>query len=337
MIKIKSLLFKLLAIIICCGIFIPNTIFAENAELIKSFEDDMSYYQRIVVPSGINSRINFLEKVIKKYEKNGLEEKYINDIRNKLLMLYSENYKIKKNDIKPLTNDQRNVVKREKVKYKDKRNIWKLIGGIVLAGGGTYAAVDGFRKVTDKEWDQTVVVSQWNEDISDPEVTITSNNWSKEQFISWWCHSWWTVENTGNVDITYLDVTIGYYDVNQNLITYDSFYRSLDTGESTGWDDWLTSCGGIEPYYEVLEWEIIDYTPIYETHSIYGTVHHKTTKKKNEAQGYVGIAAAAGGLYLIVDYILDGSRIKQAMNKKGLDIKFAQLNNYFGLMLTKRI
>lgn len=109
MIKIKLLLSKLLVVLICCCVIIPNNVFASDMELIKSFEEDMSYYQRVVVPTGFNSRIIFLEKVIEKYQDKNIGEKYLKKPRMELLELYSGQYENVQKNIKLKDNEIKNI------------------------------------------------------------------------------------------------------------------------------------------------------------------------------------------------------------------------------------
>ena len=220
----------------------------------------------------------------------------------------------------------------------------KLLGGIILTVLGIGLAADGFSQVVDKEWDEKVIDREWNEDISNPELTITENVWSKELILTWWAHHWWEVKNTGNVEITDCDITVSYYDSGGFLIDYWTFDRSLSVGNSTGWDDWLTNCGATEPDSAYLTPVINSYIPVYEHHITYkyeprkeyATIHHKTMKQKNPTLGYIGIAGGCYGLYLIIDYVKESSRVSKFLGKHYLDIKLVKKYNSINLFMTKK-
>jgi len=217
----------------------------------------------------------------------------------------------------------------------------KAVSGMVLMAAGSFAAIDGFKEVVDDEWDEPIIIGTNKIDISNPQVDYSNWAWTSEKIISWWADAAGTMTNTGNVDLKNVMVNVTFFDTLYTPIeTNSTFVNSTNLGISVGstisWDRYYNNCGSSYPVLAGIT-VTYDYDPIYETQSIYGIVHRTTYKKKNELQGYAGIAAGAGGLYLIIDSVLDNSRIKKAMKKRDLDIQFAQKPNYFGLRLTKRL
>jgi len=193
------------------------------------------------------------------------------------------------------------------VEAKSKEKLW---WGIILTALGTGLAVDGF---------------SWEKDISNsnPQITITKNTWWKEKIINWWTHHDWQVKNTGNVTITDVDVRVSYYD-RFGLLIDDYYFNNyyLHENGTAGWNDWLTNCGATEPYYAYLSYEIDSYIP--------------KMKQKNLTQGYIGIAWACSGLYLIVDYAISNTKYSKFMNKYELELRLVN-KGYPNLLLSKRI
>ena len=216
--------------------------------------------------------------------------------------------------------------------------LWKLVVGIGLVGAGTFMAVDGFstKEVVNKEWDEKVV--DWVEDISNPQIDIGNWAWTKELLISWWANPYGVVENTGNVPLYWVHINYDFTDDWDHYITGD--WVPLDTywlglplpvgGQDTWWD--ICDCGSIEPMrgYVTVTYE---YDPLLKSH--YKTVHHITYKKETKSafEGTIGIAAIAGGGYLIVDYLLKQSKLKE---KTGIEAKVVQKGNTSYLLTCKK-
>ncbi|PKM99549.1 MAG: hypothetical protein CVU78_05785 [Elusimicrobia bacterium HGW-Elusimicrobia-2] len=74
---------------ILCGIFISQFSFANTSQknLQKSLESDIQYYQRVIKPSGTDASINFLERVIEKYQEQGLDSMYLISVNEELKTL----------------------------------------------------------------------------------------------------------------------------------------------------------------------------------------------------------------------------------------------------------
>lgn len=60
---------------------------AEQPELIELLEKDMQYYEQTVKPSGKDAQINFLNRVIQKYEDKGIESMYLIPVQEELKTL----------------------------------------------------------------------------------------------------------------------------------------------------------------------------------------------------------------------------------------------------------
>ena len=80
---------QLLKMMVLMMIVVP-IVQAGQSELIKELEDDYGYYQRIVVPTGKQGKINFLKKLIIKYEKKSLDDMYIDPIKEELKSIQEE-------------------------------------------------------------------------------------------------------------------------------------------------------------------------------------------------------------------------------------------------------
>ncbi|MFH1282198.1 MAG: hypothetical protein ABII27_00860 [bacterium] len=78
---------KVLYLVCICYLMPVKFLFGGQDDLRKSLEDDYSYYQRVVVPTGKQGKINFLKKLIKKYEDKGIDEMYIIPMQDELRKL----------------------------------------------------------------------------------------------------------------------------------------------------------------------------------------------------------------------------------------------------------
>lgn len=218
--------------------------------------------------------------------------------------------------------------------------LWKLIVGIGLAGAGTFMAIDGFgtKEVIDKEWDERVV--DWVEDISNPQIDVSDWYWIAEYlplYDEWWAHPYGVVENTGNVPLEFVKIGYKFTDASDNYITgnysyLDIYWEELPVGYTDSW--WgICDCGSVEPiwgYADVIDY---GYDPLLKSH--YKIVHHVTYKKetKSAVEGAIGIAAIAGGGYLIVDYLLEQSKLKE---KAGIEAKVVRKGNTSYLLACKK-
>lgn len=68
-------------------LFCSSFVIAGENDLRNSLESDMQYYERVVKPRGINARINFLNRVIQKYEDKGLDSIYLISVEEELKTL----------------------------------------------------------------------------------------------------------------------------------------------------------------------------------------------------------------------------------------------------------
>lgn len=215
--------------------------------------------------------------------------------------------------------------------------LWKLVVGIGLVGAGSFMAVDGFgtKTVVDKEWDEKVL--DWVEDISNPQIDINDWYWTKTLAVTWWAEPAGVVVNTGNVPLEFVEIGYWFTDTSDNYITgnytyLDIYWDELPVGYIDSW--WgICDCGPIEPmwgYAEVLDY---GYDPLLKNHYI--TVHRVTYKKetKSALEGTVGVAAIVGGGYLIVDYLLERSKLKE---KAGIEAKVVNKGNTSYLLCCKK-
>ncbi|MBN1384171.1 MAG: hypothetical protein JW983_04725 [Elusimicrobia bacterium] len=76
-------------LLIFCIALILQTSFltAADPKLKESLIDDMQYYEKVVKPMGRNAQINFLNRVIQKYEDKGIAPMYLTPIEEKLRTL----------------------------------------------------------------------------------------------------------------------------------------------------------------------------------------------------------------------------------------------------------
>jgi len=214
----------------------------------------------------------------------------------------------------------------------------KAMSGMVLMAAGTFAAVDGFKEVVDKEWTEKIISGEYDWDVSSPRIDKSDWSWTSTKYTNWWADAEGKVYNSGDVTLNNVRVKVTFKDVAKSEITSSYVYIDgpIEPSSYGTWSNYNNNCGLIAP-----EWASINvtygYEPLYDHRVYYRYEHHKTYKKKNLPQAYTGIAVGAGGLYLIADSILDATKVKQALKKKDLEIQFAQKPNYFGLRLTKRL
>jgi len=109
---------------------------ASQEELIKSLENDLKYYERVVKPTRVDSSINFLNRIISKYENKGLDDMYLIPVRGKLKNLIEQKGKTTDTKIKeeekryPQHKRETSVMeyskpKRDKREYSTKKTIHK--------------------------------------------------------------------------------------------------------------------------------------------------------------------------------------------------------------------
>lgn len=168
--------------------------------------------------------------------------------------------------------------------------LWQLLVGMGLMGGGVFMTVDGFStaKKIDKEWDEKVIDKEWYEVVKDKEWDFLYYEYHVDSFL----YIWW------------------------DFLYPDPYPASV---VSTWWsEDW----SGYPADYNYYEWNhhITYKTEYYVT---YRNEHFVTYKKetKSPTEGAVGIASTALGTYLVIDYLINLSRLKE---KTGIEIKFAQ-------------
>lgn len=192
----------------------------------------------------------------------------------------------------------------------NKGSLWKLIGGIVLTGAGTYLAVDGFKRV----------------DISDPKLDLSNWNWSKEKIISWWVDASGTVKNTGNVPLEDVKIYVTYYDTSNNYLGRDWAYldtywlEPLPKGAVDSWDT-TGDTGSTEP-------ERAEISAIY--------TYEKKYETKNVIEGSAGIAVGLVGIYLIYDYFRDLGYFAK-LEKKGIDVRLVNRPGSIYLLASGRL
>ena len=195
--------------------------------------------------------------------------------------------------------------------------MWKLLMGIALVGGGTFMTIDGFKQI----------------ETSKPGAEISDWYWTKEMngtWQPWLVHAEGKIRNTGNVPLDNLEIWVFFYDA---------------SGEE--WE-----CGWLEAH--LLIYEDVPLPPgIYDSWSGDGKAgywshpaesepttakvhvqytYQKQYKSKSNTEGMIGIAIIAGGGYLIVDYLLEQSKLKK---KAGIEVKVSRRKNTTYLLCCK--
>ncbi len=60
-------------------------------------------------------------------------------------------------------------------------------------------------------------------------------------------------------------------------------------------------------------------------------------KQKSPVQGYIGVAGAGVGLYLVVDYFKENKKVAKLLEENNLDIKIVNRHNQVALLFEKKI
>jgi len=87
---------KIIGVYFVCFLALVQIVFAVEGQdaLIKSLEIDLQYYERVVKPIDIDSRVAFLKRLLGKYEHKGIDSMYLIPVEEKLENLKKD----KKND-----------------------------------------------------------------------------------------------------------------------------------------------------------------------------------------------------------------------------------------------
>lgn len=195
--------------------------------------------------------------------------------------------------------------------YAEFKLSWKLIGGTVLCGVGGFLAYDGFRKV----------------DVSDPRVDTSDWHWTKEQIIDWWVNANGKIKNTGNVPLDDLKVHLYFYDAGASEIAYEWTFLDtywLDPLPVNKTDTWFwpaVDCGSSEPMSGKIG-VTYTYGKKYETHSV--------------GEGVAGIAAIAGGAYLLYSYLTEVGFFSK-LEEKGIEVKLVTNPDSIYLLASTRL
>ncbi len=192
-----------------------------------------------------------------------------------------------------------------------KGSLWKLIGGIVLIGGGTYWAVDSFKQG----------------DITNPKLDLSDWTWSKEDNGSWQADASGTVRNIGNVPLEDVKIYVTYYgDSNQFLEKDWSYldrywYQPFPVGAVSSWQKSTYDLSG-EPMRAEISATYDTYVKKYET--------------KSAIQGTAGIAVGLVGVYLVYDYFRDLGLFGR-LEEKGIDIRLVNNPDSIYILASARV
>ncbi len=177
----------------------------------------------------------------------------------------------------------------------NKGSLWKLMGGIVLIGGGTFWAVDSFKRG----------------DISNPKLDLSDWTWSPEENGSWRVDASGTVRNTGNVPVEDVKIYVTYYGDSNKFLERDWGYLN------TYWRQPF-------PVGAVSSWHISTYNlPSEPKRAEISATYDAYVKKyetKSAIQGTAGIAVGLVGVYLVYDYFRDLGFFGK-LEEKGIDIR----------------
>ncbi|MFH2084606.1 MAG: hypothetical protein ABII20_04670, partial [Candidatus Omnitrophota bacterium] len=80
---------KFFLLSVLCGVFIfsSNSAHAAQEDLKESLASDMQYYERVIKPAGKSAQINFLNRLIQKYETKGIDSMYLIPVEENLRLL----------------------------------------------------------------------------------------------------------------------------------------------------------------------------------------------------------------------------------------------------------
>lgn len=212
--------------------------------------------------------------------------------------------------------------------------VWKLLTGIGLVGAGIFMVADGFRTIETIDIDKKDV---WLEDISDPQLDISNWEWEKgtSPYVSgWFASGEGAIQNTGNVPIS--DIKLHFYvtDIDDRYLWGGAFFLSSEPYplNPEEWDYWRDSifCGADEPFNAHLEVVNYNYEKLYQTNTRTNNVYEK--KVKSPVEGAIGIASIGTGIYLIIDYLVDYSKLKK---EAGIEIKVEKRKDTLYLLCCK--
>ena len=245
--------------------------------------------------------------------------------------------------------------------FNESKSSLRILYGVVLVAGGAFLAYDGFR---------TVKVDQ-----SRPSVRLNfSSYWYEENLFGVDKYAVKTagiIENTGNVDLTNVDILLRYntqlgnhYPVLGAKVTYavnssSGPLANLSINESQGWAhdaNWPAADvdvgmpeGGGSPGGEYSP-EYVDYNvdatypPLTSSAVLVDIVdisYDYTKKYKSEMnnvyEGLLGVLLIGGGAYLLIDYIVSIKRFDYFMKKNNMNFYVANNGEEFKLMLSKKI
>ncbi|MCL1971603.1 MAG: hypothetical protein FWG57_01265 [Endomicrobia bacterium] len=239
----------------------------------------------------------------------------------------------------------------------DSKSKFRILYGLILIAGGGILAYDGFR---------TIKV-----ETSKPSVRLNFNSfWYSvgTSPILYFTNSAGTIENTGNVDLTNVNVWVRY---NTRLANYtpSNPYPELGTeleyggiagplgslaiNESQNWTHgayWEASLGFMpqgDPSSSPTSPDYVDYdvTVTKPTSAalvdIVDITYDYTKEYKSEMnnvyEGLLGVLLIGGGAYLLIDYVVSLKKFDYYMKKNNMDFYVTNNGDEFKLMLNKRI
>jgi len=195
--------------------------------------------------------------------------------------------------------------------------VWKLLTGIGLVAGGTFMAIDGFKQI----------------ETSKPGVEISDWYWTKEMNSSWqpWLvHAEGKIRNTGNVPLDNLGIWVFFYDASGEEWECGFLHADLAIYEGVplppGIRDSWSGDGHAGYWSRPAESEPLTA----KVHVQY--TYQKQYESKSNLEGIIGIGAIGTGTYLIIDYLIDYSRLKR---EAGIEIKVANRKDTTYLLCSK--